>query len=56
MQLMKDPPLHIKCTQHLGHTDDRRFGVKMFFRVVILVFVVTYCTARVIGKSLHTRH
>ena len=28
----------------------------MFLRVVILVFAATCCTARVIGKSLHTRH
>jgi len=28
----------------------------MFFRVVILVLAATCCTARVIGKSLHTRH
>ena len=55
MQLLNSPPLHIKCTQHLSHTDDSRSGVKMFFRVVILVFAAISCTARVIGKSLHTR-
>jgi hypothetical protein len=44
----------ITCTQHFGNTDDSRSGVKMFFRVMILVFVATYCTAQVIGKSLHT--
>ena len=45
----------MKCTQHLGDTDDSTFGVKMFFRVVILVFAATCCRARVIGKSLYTR-
>ena len=49
-------PLYINRTQHFGHTDDSRSGVKMFLRVVILVFAATCCTARVIGKSLHTRH
>ena len=55
-KLVKIPPLHINCTQHLGHTDDSRSGVKMFLRVVILVFASTCCTARMIGKALHTRH
>ena len=48
------PPPHIKCTEYLRHTDDSPSGVKMFFRVGILVFAATFCTARVIGKSLHT--
>jgi hypothetical protein len=45
---------NINCPQHLGHTDGSRSGVKMFLRVVILVFAATCCRARVIGKSLHT--
>jgi hypothetical protein len=48
------PTLHTKCTQHLGNTDDSRSGIKMFFRVMILVFVATCCRAQVIVKSLHT--
>jgi hypothetical protein len=56
MQLLNNPPLHINCTQHLGHTDGNIPGVNMFFHVVILVSAATCCTARVIGKSLHTRH
>jgi hypothetical protein len=55
-KLLHLPPLHIKCTQQLGHKDGSRSGVKMFLRVVILVFAATCCTARVIGKALHTRH
>jgi len=50
------PLLQINCTQHLDHTDGSRCGVKMFLRIVILVFAATCCTAQVIGKSLHTRH
>jgi hypothetical protein len=46
----------IKSNQNPGHTDGSRSGVKMFLRVVILVFAATCCTAMVIGKSLHTRH
>ena len=49
-------PQYINRTQHLGHTDDSWSGVKMFLRVVILVFAATCCTARVIGKALHTGH
>jgi hypothetical protein len=57
MQITVNPAtVYINCTQHHGHTDGRRYGVKMFFRVVILVFAAAYCTARVIGKALHTRH
>ena len=52
-RLVKILPMYINCTQHLGHTDDSRSGVKMFLRVVILVFAATCCRARVIGKSLH---
>jgi len=50
------PPLHIQRTEHIGHTDGSRSGVRIFFRVVILVFAATCCTARVIGKALHTGH
>ena len=55
-RLVNIPPLYIDCTQHLGHTDDSRSAVKMFLRVVILVFAATCCTARVICKAVHTRH
>jgi len=55
-KLLHLPPLHIKCTQQFGHIDGSRSGVKMFLRIVILAFVATCCTARVIGKTLHTRH
>ena len=55
MQITVHSALHIKCNQHIGHTGESIFCVKMFFRVVILVFAATCCTARVIGKSLHTR-
>jgi len=55
-KLMIISPLHIKCTQNFDYTIDSRSGVKMFLRVVILVFAATSCTAQVIGRSLHTGH
>jgi hypothetical protein len=54
--LVQISPLYNNCPQYLGHTDSSRSGVKMFLRVVILVFAATCCTGRVIGKTLHTRH
>ena len=48
--------LRIMCTEYLDHIDRNISGIKMFFRVVILVFAATCCTARVIGKFLYIRH
>jgi len=55
-RLVTITPSHINCTQHAGHSNDSTSDVKMFLRVVILVFAATCCTALVFGKSLHTRH
>jgi hypothetical protein len=54
--LVEITPLYINCPQYLDHTDGSRSGVKMFLRVVILLFAAACYTARVIGKALHTRH